>query len=132
MINERPVIVLQVPARMVKGKVQLFFGEIRAFLKAERPRLVFDFSGVTHMDSAGVEMLLNSVEEVMKRNGDLKLASLPAFAAEVLELTRVDDLFEVFDRVSQAVESFYRFTAVPLPAVDRWRAGVASEGGSRA
>jgi len=130
MINERPVIVLQVPAKLVRAKAHLFFAEIEVFLKADRPRLVFDFSGVTHLDSAGVEVLLNSMEEVMKRNGDLKLASLPPSAAEVLELTRVDHLFEAFDQASDAVESFHHFTALPLPVVSPWSAATTSEGGS--
>lgn len=117
MFNDRPVIVLQLPDDLVMGSAQLFFNEIKNFLTAERPRVVFDFSGVKHMDSAGVQMLLNSMEEVMKRNGDLKLASISKGPASILELTRVDSLFEIFDRASEAAESFDQF---PISTLQPW------------
>ena len=117
MLSGRPVIVLNVPDYLVVGSAQLFFEEIKGFLKAERPRIVFDFSGVRNLDSAGVKVLLDCMEEVMKRNGDLKLAAISKRPATILELTKVDSLFEIFDRASEAVQSFHEFT-VPFPAVE--------------
>jgi hypothetical protein len=35
---------------------------------------------------------------------------VPPSSAVILELTRVDRLFEVFDTVSEAVDSFYGFS----------------------
>ena len=61
-------------------------------------------------------MLLHCMEEVMKRNGDLKLAALPPGPAVMLEVTRVDRLFEIFDQAQDAVESFYRLPVPALPA----------------
>ena len=80
-----PVIVLQVPEKLVLGSAHLFFREIQEFLQVERPRLVLDFSEVTQVDSAGIEMLLNCMEEAMKRNGDVKLAAIATGPAVVLE-----------------------------------------------
>lgn len=54
------------------------------------------------------------MEEAMKRNGDLKLASVPPAIASLLKLTRVDCLFEIFDNSSDAVASFYRFPLFAL------------------
>ena len=45
----------------------------------------------------------------MKRNGDVKLAAIPPGAAAILELARVDHLFEAFDSTADAVNSFHRF-----------------------
>jgi hypothetical protein len=47
--------------------------------------------------------------QAMKRDGDLKLASLSAQAAAVLELTRTDRLFEIYENSSDAVRSFTYF-----------------------
>lgn len=57
-------------------------------------------------------MLLNCMAEAMKRDGDIKLASLSPASAAILELMRVDRLFEVFDTSEEAVRSFQ---AVALP-----------------
>ena len=82
-------------------------------LTGDRPCLVFDFSQVTEIDSASVDMLLHCMEQAMKQNGDLKLAAIPPSSAVILELTRVDRLFEIFATVSEAVDSFYGFS-VPV------------------
>lgn len=54
-------------------------------------------------------MLLHCVSEVMKRDGDLKLASLSPQAAMVLELTRTDRLFEIYETSTDAARSFSGF-----------------------
>ena len=106
MMNSRPVVVMQLPERLKLGEVQNFLREVEPLLKADRPRLVFDFSDVHQIDSAGVDMLLHCLEQVMKRDGDLKLAAVAPTSAVILELTRVDRLFEVFETAADAVESF--------------------------
>ena len=128
MENRRPVIVLQLPEKLVFGAAQIFFREIEPFLKSRRPRVVFDFSTVCHMDSAGVEMLLNSTEEVIKRNGDLKLAGIRPGPATLLELTRVGQLFETYDQTADAVESFNVIPAYAYPAEQPWSQAVVDTG----
>lgn len=92
------------------GQVQNFLRDVTPLLTADRPRIVFDFSQVCQIDSAGVDLLLYCVEQTMKRNGDLKLAAVPPASAVILELTQVDRLFEIFDTVAEAEDSFYRFS----------------------
>ena len=115
MMTKKPVIVLELPAKFVVGRAHLFFQDIQEFLKTDRPRLVFDFANVAQVDSAGVEVLLNCMEEAMKRNGDLKLAAIAPGPAVVLELTKVDRLFEIFDNAHDAAESFHQFPVHAFP-----------------
>jgi len=113
----RPVVVQQLPQKLTLAYTHQFFRDIEPQLKTERPYVVFDFSDVRQFDSSGVQMLLHCMEEVMKRNGDLKLAALPPGPAVMLEITRVDRLFEIFDDVQDAVDSFYRLPVQALPAI---------------
>jgi len=109
MSSQKPVVVKQLPEQVKLGQVQGLMREIAPLFKDDRPRIVFDFSQVHQIDSAGVDMLLHCVEEAMKRDGDLKLAAVPPESAVILELTRVDRLFEIFDTVEEAVHSFDGF-----------------------
>ena len=110
---QKPVIVKQLPEQVKLGQVQGVMREIAPLFKEDRPHIVFDFSQVRQIDSAGVDMLIHCVEEAMKRDGDLKLAAVPPESAVILELTRVDRLFEIFDTVEEAVQSFDGFLPVP-------------------
>lgn len=123
MSNIRPVLVMQLPERLNLTQAREYWPEVMAVLESDRPRMVFDFSQVRQIDSAGVEMLLNSLESVMRLDGDLKLAALTPESTVILELTRVDRLFEVFPTVDSAVESFHRFfLPEAVPSADSWYA----------
>ena|SRR5882672_3420307 len=106
----RGATVVELPERLTLGYVRAFLPKKNALLKTDRPRLVFDFSHVREVDSAGVEMLLHCMEQVIKQDGDLKLAAVPAEAAIVLELTCIDRLFEIYETTAEAVESFEIFS----------------------
>src|SRR5262249_17436442 len=86
-----------------------FWREVQPFVNADRPQLVFDFSNVRQLDAAGVEVLLRCMNQAMKRDGDLKLAALSPQAAVVLELTRTDRLFEIYESSTDAARSFSCF-----------------------
>lgn len=109
MAGGREVIVKQLPEQVSLIQAQELLRELTPLLQCDRPSLVFDFSQVRQLDSAGIEMLLRCMELAMKGNGDVKLAAVSAQVSVILELTRVDRLFEIFERPYDAVESFHRF-----------------------
>lgn len=109
METSRPVVVKRMPERVNQRQARAFLHDVQPFLRSDRPQLVFDLSQVRHLDTAGVEMLLHCIGEVMKRDGDLKLASLSPEAAVVLELTRTDRLFEIYENSTDAARSFSHF-----------------------
>lgn len=109
METSRPVIVKRIPERLNMKQARKFQQEVRPFLQSDRPQLVFDLSQVKQMDAAGVDMLLTCMSEAMRRDGDLKLAGLSPQAAIVLELTRTDRLFEIYDNSTDAVRSYSSF-----------------------
>lgn len=104
----RPVIVKNLPERLTAGSTDPFFCEVEPILEGDRPRVVFNFFNVRHFDYAGVAVLLTCIEEVLKKNGDLKLAAVSAPSLTILELTRVDRLFEIFENTADAIKSFYQ------------------------
>src|SRR3954467_11915877 len=110
METSRPVVVKRMPERVNQREARKFLQDVQPFLRADRPQLVFDLSQVKQLDAAGVEMLLHCVSEVMKRDGDLKLASLSRQATMVLELTRTDRLFEIYESSTEAARSFSDFS----------------------
>ena len=72
-------------------------------------------------------MLLHCVSEVMKRDGDLKLASLSRQAAMVLELTRTDRLFEIYENSTEAARSFSGFLPNAMRPISTYRQNETSQ-----
>lgn len=107
--NSRPVVVKRMPERLNARTSREFLRDVQPFLTTDRPQLVFDLAQVRQLDAAGVEMLLRCMSEAHKRDGDLKLAAVSAPAAVVLELTRTERLFEIYETSTDAVRSFSGF-----------------------
>src|SRR5260370_25111373 len=101
------------PERVSARGARKFWQEVQPFLSVDRPQLVFDLSPVVQLDAAGVGMLLRSMSEAHRRDGDLKLASLSEPAPVVLALTRPGRFFYTSQRSIYFVP---RRTGVSAPA----------------
>jgi anti-sigma B factor antagonist len=109
MATSRPVLVKRMPERLTMRTVKEFLKDVQPLLQHDRPQLVFDMSSVKQLDAVGVETLLHCMSEAMRRDGDLKLAAPSPQAAVVLELTRTDRLFEIYQTSTDATRSFTAF-----------------------
>jgi hypothetical protein len=58
------------------------------------------------MNAPLVYMLLCCLEDTIKRNGDVKLAALSPAALAVLNVTGVNRVFETYDTILEALNSF--------------------------
>ncbi len=120
MLTSGPVVVMQVPEILGAREVGNFIQELGPLLQCNRPRIVLDCSQVRSIDSAGVEALLQSLEEALKRDGDLKLAALSPEADVMLELMRVARVFETFESCEEAVRSFNFMLVDSVPQEPAW------------
>lgn len=125
-----PVVVMQVPEELNAGEIHNFMLEVGPLLQTSRPRVVLDCSQIRSMDSAGVEMLLQCLEEAMKRDGDLKLAAPSPQCEVILELMRVSRVFETFESCDAAVRSFQALPVETLVQDAPWYTTVFGELGA--
>jgi anti-anti-sigma factor len=79
---------------------------LEARLERGQPLIVLDFQGIALIDSAGLELLLDTQEKCQRMGGALKLASLNALCREVLKTTGIGARFEMFRDSGGAVRSF--------------------------
>ncbi|MFW6132719.1 MAG: STAS domain-containing protein [Planctomycetota bacterium] len=73
--------------------------------EADRPRIVLDFTGVSHMSSSALGMLITLHKHVREKNGHLRMANIHPTIYEVFVITRLNEIFQVHPTVSEAVET---------------------------
>lgn len=73
---------------------------------SECNRIVLDFGGVTHIDSTGLGVLAGLHASARKAGGGIKLANLNPRLRDVLGITRLLTIFEVFDNAEDAAGTF--------------------------
>jgi anti-sigma B factor antagonist len=91
----------------------ILFGEESASLRGyvkdllnQSRQIVLDLGDVTHIDSGGLGTLVALYTAARKVGGNIKLASLGDHAKEVLQITKLVTVFEVFRHAEDAVASF--------------------------
>jgi anti-sigma B factor antagonist len=98
--------VVKLPEHVAAKEARTFMRALQPELRRDRPRVVVDMSAVKDIDTAALDMLLECMTQVARRDGAMKLAGISPEAAIVLELTRIDQIFEMFPTVSEAASSF--------------------------
>jgi anti-anti-sigma factor len=103
-------VVKHLPETLSRKQQRMFFAEVESCFTVDRPCIVLDCSRVRQMDRSAIHLLLCCLEEAMKRNGDVKLAAIPAESKALLEVTGADRLFEVFETSAEAVTGYSRLS----------------------
>ncbi|HVG23625.1 MAG TPA: STAS domain-containing protein [Thermoanaerobaculia bacterium] len=96
----------------LQGKITIGAGDtqlrevITNAVNAGKTNVLLDLSGVTTIDSSGIGELVGSYTTVTNRGGKLKLLHLPAKLNELLHVTQLITVFEVYENEREAVASF--------------------------
>jgi anti-sigma B factor antagonist len=86
--------------------------ELKSKIMDSNPHVILDLSRVKKIDSKGLEALLSCMREIAKQDGALQFGKISPEAATVLELTRMDRLFQKFPSVAADAPAF---TLAPEP-----------------
>ena len=87
------------------GDLQMREG-IHAALAAGAKKLIIDMKDVTTIDSSGVGELVGCYTTATHRGAKLKLMSLPPKISDVLTVTQLITVFDVFSDEKEAIASF--------------------------
>ena len=80
--------------------------DLKSNISIDNPCVIVDLSRVKNIDLAGLEGLLNCMDEVAKRDGAIQVAGVSPEAATLLELTRMDRLFHKFPSLPTETPAF--------------------------
>ncbi len=102
------VVVLDLSGRLIAGGPSNVLREaIDAELSRGRKRIVINLAEVDFIDSTGLGALVICFTTLRKAGGALKLLRLNRRNIELLVLTKLSTVFEVFQDEQDAVNSFY-------------------------
>jgi len=98
---------------------RIVFGEESSQLReqvknhlAQSKKIVLNLGGVSYIDSGGLGTLVGLFTSARSTGGCIKLANLTHRVGELLQVTKLLTVFEVFDGEDKAVRSFSKKGAV--------------------
>lgn len=109
-INERrvgDVTVLDLKGRVrVGGNALALHKAIRCLVEEGKTQILLNLSGVVHIDSSGLGELISSHVTLNNRGGVIKLAHLTERLQNLMMITKLLTVFDVYDNETKALASF--------------------------
>jgi anti-sigma B factor antagonist len=96
----------------LKGKITIGLGDVMLHnavqdaMRSGATKIVINLRDVTTIDSSGVGELVGAFTSAINNGAKVKLANLPAKVTDILQITQLITVFDVFDSEDEAVRSF--------------------------
>jgi anti-sigma B factor antagonist len=96
----------------LKGKLTLGEGDtllkdkVNSLIMEGQKKLVLNLEGVPYIDSAGLGEIVRTYTTVSRQGGKLKLLHLTKRIQDLLSITKLLTVFEVYENEGEAVKSF--------------------------
>jgi len=87
--------------------------EVEQLLQNKQIRAIFDFAGVTHIDSAAIGVVVRCYSRIKNAGGALRLSGCNGMVISSLKLTKVDKVIDIFPDAAAASENFPAVTPRP-------------------
>jgi anti-sigma B factor antagonist len=109
-INERQagdVTVLDMSGKITIGEGSVALRTaIRRLLEEGKKRILLNLAGVSYIDSSGIGELVSSFTAITNAGGQLKLLNLTQKLQDLLTITKLLTVFDVYESEAEALNSF--------------------------
>lgn len=104
------IMVLDIQGRVVGDASMDLRRSINGWLaeipEGEKPNVVLNLDKVSMMDSSGLGVLVSSYTSVQKRDGRLVLSGLGRGLQNLIAITKLAKVFDMYENEEEAIKSF--------------------------
>jgi anti-sigma B factor antagonist len=100
------ILVVDCIGRIVFGEESGVLRDTVKKLLVHHKNMVLNLAGITYIDSGGLGTLVALYTSARNAGGALKLANLTQRVGDLLQVTKLVTIFEVFDNEKEAANSF--------------------------
>ncbi len=85
---------------------ELLADKVRSLLQQGQRQLIVNLAGVAYMDSAGLGELVHAYATTTRQGGSLKLVNATVRLRDLLTITKLATVFDLYDSENAAIASF--------------------------
>src|ERR1041384_8320759 len=101
------ITVLDMDGRITIGERSVALrSAIRRLLEEGKKKILLNLAGVGYIDSSGIGELVSSYTAINKKGGQLKLLNLTQKLQDLLTITKLLTVFDVYEAEADALNSF--------------------------
>ena len=107
--REGSVVILDIFGAISLGESKEKFALVMDELLSEGgTNVLVNFSGINYVDSTGIGELVGYLNKFVEKNRQLKILKPHERVLKLLQITKLDTMFEIYNDEQQALESFTR------------------------
>src|SRR4051812_43604840 len=108
------VVIVDMSGQLQTGEpVLLLRNTVRHFMEDGSRKFILNLAQLSHIDSSGLGELVIIYTSARNRQGDVKLLNLPTMAKDLLQITKLVTVFDLYDDETKAVNSLAAVKAAP-------------------
>ena len=101
------ITVLEITGKITIGRdCQHLEWATEGLVREKKKKIIFDLTGVTHIDSTGIGIIVMSAGQVKDAGGQLRLAGVAGHVEKVFKMTSVDKVVPWNPTVTEAAAGF--------------------------
>ena len=105
--DKEGITLLELSGKFIFGEeCKIFNKQMEDLLEENRPRIVLNMEGISFCDSSGLGCLITALKATRDRGGDLKLLRLSKELQVLLDLTKLNTVFDIHTSEEEALASF--------------------------
>lgn len=104
----KDVIVIDLSGQLTMGEASAAIrDEVRDEIGHGAKKILLNLADVTYIDSCGLGELTSAYTSVKNREGELKLVNLTRRVHDLMQITKLYTVFDVYDDEKKAIASFH-------------------------
>jgi anti-sigma B factor antagonist len=105
--ENKGIVILEPKGKIMGGPdAAILHDSLHELINQGKKKVVIDLAKVDWMNSTGLGILISGLTTMRNNGGELKLANVTEKIQSLLTITKLITVFETFDSIDQAVQSF--------------------------
>ena len=105
--EKKGAVIVKLEGEMVSGPDATLLSEkLHELIQAGKKKIILDMAAIDYMNSSGLGILIGGLTTVRNQGGDIKLIHLAPKLKELLRITKLDCVFDVYENEDEAIENF--------------------------
>ena len=102
--KEGEITIVTVNGRLDADTAPVADKTIKKILEGNCLRMLFDFSALDYLGSGGLRVILGTIKELRRKEGQVVLCSLSKFVKEIFLISGLNSLIPITDTVESGIE----------------------------
>lgn len=103
---DETVTCIEIPSKLTTENSNTLITLLRELVEKGEVKIVVNLDRTKRIDSSGIGAIVSQIATLRAKQGDIRLANVHDFVKEVLEITHLDKVIQIYPSLEEAIRSY--------------------------